>query len=154
MARLLFLLAPLCWQPAQALAQDGKGPVETVSFAGAMLRMVMALALVLALMLALYWLMRRLSPRQLTSYGAGGLKVWGRLGLGPKKSLALVEVGRKMLVLGLGTHEVVLLREIDDAEEIAEIKNSSGVGFMRRGKGNKGAGFINIFKRKQEDEEG
>lgn len=143
----LFLIALFCLAPEAALAEEMR---ESMSFGGAMLQMLAALALVLGLMVGLYWVMRRLNPRHMLGQSAGGLKVWGRLGLGPKKSLALVEVGRSILVLGLGDKEVSLLKEISDPEEIAELKANSGVGFMRRNK--EAQGFMNILKRKREDE--
>ena len=149
--RLLLAAIFVLFGPISAWAEEQ--PSESVSFAGAMLQMLAALAIVLGLMLVLYWVMRKLNPRQMLSMSAGGLKVWGRIGLGSRKSVALLEVGRKMLLVGLGDKEVVLLREIDDPEEIAELKSNSGVGFARRkGKG-KSTGFTNVLKRKQADED-
>lgn len=136
-----FLALMFCLCPALVQAAEAR---EEVSYAGAMLQMVMALAIVLALLLLLYWIMRKFSPRQMLGQGAGGLKVWARLGLGARKSLVLVEAGRKMLVLGLGEKEISLLREIDDQEEIKEIKANSG--FARLAKK---TSFMNILKGKQ-----
>ena len=136
-----FLALIICLLPAAAWAAEAE---QEFSFAGAMLQMVAALAIVLGILLFIYWIMRRLNPRQMLGQSPGSLKVWGRLGLGPRKSLVLVEVGRKMMVLGLGEKEVRFLREIDNPEEIAELKGNSGIGALAK----KGS-FMNLLKGKQ-----
>ena len=155
MSRQTFLKVLTAWlallSPVPAWAQSSPTG-EPVSFGWALLQMLAALALVLGIMLLLYWLLRRLNPRQILGAQTGTLKLWGRLNLGSRKSLVLVEVGRKMLVLGLGDKELCLLREIDNSEEIAELKDNSGFGPGRRATGRDGdkmAGFLNILKRKQ-----
>ena len=105
--------------------------VEPLSFGGAALQMVFALAIVLALLLLLYWLMRRFNPSQIMGGAGGSLKIWGRLSVGPRKNVVLVEAGRKILVLGVGDKEMTLLGQIEDADEIAEIKSKGAVSFKR-----------------------
>ena len=140
--------------PSPAWAQSNTG-AEPVPFGWAMLQMLAALALVLGVMLLLYWVLRRLNPRQMLGSQVGSLKLWGRLNLGQRKSLALVEVGRKMLVLGLGDKEMCLLREIDNDEEIAELKEGSGIRSGRQTKNrdaDKAGSFMNIIRKKQSNE--
>lgn len=97
-----------------------------VGFTASLFQMLAALALVLALVLALYWLARRFLPGQAARGPAGGLKILGRLALGPRKGLVLVQVGARVLVLGLSEQGVNALANIDDPQEVARLAGGSG----------------------------
>lgn len=100
---------------APALAEGG--------FTAAIVKMLAALALVLAVLVGLYWLIRRFLPGQAPGLaGGGGLRLIGRLPLGPKRGLALVEVAGRVLVLGLGEQNISLLASIDDPDQVAQLK--------------------------------
>ena len=136
-ACLMAWLAAWC-APALALAaeaQDKAAPLAEADLGGAVVKMLMALALVLAVVVGLYWLARRFMPGQGgVAAGPGGPRLLGRLALGPKKGLVLVEVGRRVLVLGLAEQGVNLLASIDDPEEVAALtKGRNGfAGALRR----------------------
>ncbi|MCB2184858.1 MAG: flagellar biosynthetic protein FliO [Deltaproteobacteria bacterium] len=108
-----------------ALAQEAPppSPLTGGDLTAMMVKMVAALALVLGLMLGLYWVLRRFVPGGGGggSLAAGGLRQVGRLALGPKKSLVLVEMGSRILVLGVGEQEINLLYSVDDPEEVARL---------------------------------
>jgi flagellar protein FliO/FliZ len=114
------------------------------SIGEAVFKMSAALGIVLALMFFFYWLLRRLAPSRLLPGVGSGLKIRGRLHLGARKSLILVEAGSALLLLGVGEKEITLLREIKDQEEIAQLRQTMGFSqFMGSG----------VLKRKQKNEE-
>lgn len=131
-ANLAAALAALAAEAPAAAAEPGPPDL-----AGGISQMLLALGLVLALVLALYWLARRFLPGAAGLGQASGLRVLGRLALGPKKSLALVEVGKRVLVLGLAEQGVNLLATIDDPAEIAALdaaKPAFGLALKRAAK--------------------
>lgn len=105
---------------AESAAQAPPGAPE-MGFTASLVQMLAALALVLALVLVLYWLARRFLPGQAARGPAGGLKVLGRLALGPRKGLVLVQVGARVLVLGVSEQGVNSLANIDDPQEVARL---------------------------------
>ncbi len=76
------------------------------------MRLVPALAVVVALPLAVWWLARR------SGAGTGSpVRVVARAGLGHKASVALVEVAARRFLVGATDQGVQLLSEIDFAPE-------------------------------------
>jgi flagellar protein FliO/FliZ len=129
---------------AAAAAQEKAAPaMEGGGFTLALVKMVGGLAAVLALMAILYWLLRRFAPGQIGGGRAGKLKLLGRLGLGPKKGVALVEVAGSVLVLGVGEDGVRLLDKVTDPARVAEL-TEAGQGF---------AGALGRASRRKEGEE-
>lgn len=74
------------------------------------LRMVLALACVLGL---LWFIGRRTGARGPAARRAPSITLVGRQSLGGRSAVALVEVGGRRLVLGVGEHGVTLLTEVD-----------------------------------------
>lgn len=75
--------------------------------------MVLGLGVVIALLLASLWLIKRLtSPRGATV----GLKVLGGVSIGSRERVVLVEVADKVLVLGVSAANVNTLHTLDAAE--------------------------------------
>ncbi|MBI4797698.1 MAG: flagellar biosynthetic protein FliO [Desulfarculus sp.] len=108
-----------CLWAGLACAQETAAPaLPQGDLTGAIVKMLAALALVLAVLVGLYWLIRRFLPGQMPGAAAGGLRLIGRLPLGPKKGVALVEVAGRVLVLGLAEQNVNLLATIDDLEQV------------------------------------
>ena len=84
--------------PATAAAEDGLTLAATVG------QMILGLGLVLALLFGALLLIKRLSlPR---GPAASSLKVVGAAAVGPRERVVLVEVGDKLLVLGVAQHQV------------------------------------------------
>lgn len=87
------------------------------------LRFVLAFGLVLlAAALGSRWLAGRARGAQ-----SPGLRLLGGLSLGGGRALCAVEVGRRVLVLGLGDRQVHLLATLTDPEEVSLLA-SSGAG--------------------------
>ncbi len=83
-----------------------------------MLELVLRLAVSLGVVLGLFWLVARAGARKLGGSRAL-LKVHGRQSLSRTASVAVVEVGSRVLVVGVSEGGVRLLTELDP-EDLAE----------------------------------
>jgi len=79
-----------------------------------------ALGLVLSVIGVACVALRKWSPA-LRSVGGGVLQIIARAPLSPKHHLALVKVGQRLVLLGIGNEKVTLLCEIADAQETATL---------------------------------
>jgi len=84
-------------------------------------RTIGALAAVVALIFGLRWVLRRLgrSPRA----GGGGLamEVVAHAPLGARQQLALVRLGRRLVLVGTGPSGMSPLAEVTDPDEVSEL---------------------------------
>jgi flagellar protein FliO/FliZ len=99
MTRLALLLGGLA--PRLALAADAP---DLVPDGTGLLRATLGLALVLALIFAVGWVMRRLAPARGAS--GGPLRVVGSQALGARERVVLLEVGEQWLVVGVAPGNV------------------------------------------------
>ncbi len=99
-------------------------------FTLALVKALGGLALVLALVVGLYVLSRRFFPGA-PSLGGGNLKVRGRMALGARKQVVLLEVAGKVLVLGVSQDRINLLTTLDDADSLQRPAPPAGGGFRR-----------------------
>lgn len=103
---------------AQASAQnpgdDGLAPSPAGANRGSLLQAMISLAVVVAAILLLYALLRRLGSRN-PLVSAGGGQILGRTYLAPKASLHFVRVGDRVLVVGVTPQQVNLVTEVDAA---------------------------------------
>jgi flagellar protein FliO/FliZ len=74
--------------------------------------MTLAIGLVVLLLWAAIWALRRLRPA--AGVNSGDCAVLRTLALGPRERLVVVRVGAKQLVVGVGTAAVSLLCELDE----------------------------------------
>jgi flagellar protein FliO/FliZ len=81
-----------------------------------MVELVLRVTLSLAVVLALFWFVARLSHRRLGGGARSMVRVVGRQALGRNASLAVVEVGDRVLVVGVSEGGVRLLAEMDPGE--------------------------------------
>ncbi len=120
--------ALMAW-PGLARAQEQvAGLAPEGDFSTAMLKMLAGLALVLGIMVGAYWLVRRLAPKA-AALGGGRMRLLARLGLGPRKFLAMVKVADRVLVLGVTTDSIRLLCELD--QPLPDRDQPEGGGFSR-----------------------
>jgi flagellar protein FliO/FliZ len=108
--------------PSLALADIGANstmPPLPGSDLGSMgVSMAGALFLVLGLLFAGYWLLRRLGPKAgLGAFRRSGLSLEGQLGLGPRKSVVVVRFLNRLMVLGVSDTQITLLTEVRDDHE-------------------------------------
>lgn len=88
------------------------------------LKMVLVLVLLLGLLLAALYAVRRLS-------GAGHLsgrpiRILSSTHLGPRKVISLVEIPGRILVLGITKNDIRVLDRIDDADILARFSAPEG----------------------------
>jgi flagellar protein FliO/FliZ len=107
---LALLAATLAPMLARAQAAAGSHPVEGPSI----LPMVMALILVLAMIAATMWVLRRtgIAPRNPNN----PIKLVGQLPVGPRERVVLVEIGDRWWLLGVASGGVTRLGSVPKGE--------------------------------------
>lgn len=106
------LPAAMLMMPAWAYAT---AEVAEVTASGSLLRMVLGLGLVLAIMMAIAWLMKRVTPglkQQSVARIVGGVSV------GHREKVVVVEVAGRWLVLGVAPGQVTSLANLEPGEEM------------------------------------
>jgi flagellar biosynthetic protein FliO len=114
--------------PGSAILPPASQSVERRSVGGAWKREsapwyrsgLLSLAAVLVVIAAAAYLIRKLVP-SVRMFNGGAIEILGRSHLTPKQSLALVRVGRRVLVIGVSVERLTTLCEIGEAEEVAEL---------------------------------
>lgn len=82
-----------------------------------LLQMLLAMGLVLGVIFALAWLMRRVNPMALAGSQAA-LRVISGVMVGQRERVVIVEVQGKWLVLGVAAQSVTLLYTLDRPEDL------------------------------------
>jgi flagellar protein FliO/FliZ len=77
------------------------------------IKMLLSLMLMLGLIFALVFLLKRLKMGPLSGNRFPSMRLIGHLSLAPRKGIALVEVCDQWLVIGIGTENVNLISKID-----------------------------------------
>lgn len=85
-----------------------------------------ALAIVLAIVGGLYYLLRRCVP-SMRAMDSGIVRVVGRSSLTPKHQVVLVQLGRHFLAVGISGDRMTTLSQISDPGEVAELAARAGV---------------------------
>lgn len=78
--------------------------------------MIMSLLMVLALILASAWLLRKFN---FANKSISGMKVIASLSLGHKEKLVVVEVGKEQLLLGVSSGQINLIKTLEQPLEVA-----------------------------------
>jgi flagellar protein FliO/FliZ len=106
--------------PVSLFAQEvEKATVSSTSGFGSMLaQMVFVLALVLGLLLALVWVLRRAGLVQ--GAANGHLKILGAVSVGARERVMLIQVGQEQLVVGVTAAEVSLLHLLAEPIDVTE----------------------------------
>jgi flagellar protein FliO/FliZ len=106
--------------PSQAAASGGGGLVRT--FVG--------LAIVLAVIYGLYWVLKQVKASRETAASGQGLESVATIPLGPNRALHLVRAGRELVLLGVAEQTVVPIRAYreDEARALGLIDGVGGDG--------------------------
>jgi flagellar protein FliO/FliZ len=107
----LFPLASLLAGAAVAAPEAVSPGVD----AGALIRLIVGLALVLGLIVGLAWLLRRTGG--VGQHLGGQLRVLGGLSVGQRERVVLVQVGKTQLLLGVAPGRVQTLHVLDQPLE-------------------------------------
>ena len=89
-----------------------------------------ALTIVLAIVGGLYYLVRRCVP-SLRTTDHGAVRVVGRTSLTPKHHVALIQLGRRFLAVGMSGDRMATLCEVRDPAEVAELAARAGAQALR-----------------------
>jgi flagellar protein FliO/FliZ len=101
-------VTPAATAPTFAVPTDA--PAEAITGVGAMVEIVVALAFVLALIVAIAWLSRRMRG---TTHAGGLIRILADVSLGQKERAVLLQVGGKRLLVGVTAGGVSLLDSAD-----------------------------------------
>jgi flagellar protein FliO/FliZ len=116
------LAAMSAYWPGMAVAAETAAPTSSL---GAMFQALLGFAVVLALMYAFFWLLRRYGPTQMA--GQGAVKVVGGVMLGPRERLVVVEVQNTWLLVGVASGHVGLLHSLEKPAD-TQIPATPGLG--------------------------
>jgi flagellar protein FliO/FliZ len=84
--------------------------------AGSLGRTIFGLLVVLAIIYALYWVLKKVKHAKDTASAGEGLATIASLQLGTNRSLHLVRAGREIVLLGAAEHAVTPIRRYSEAE--------------------------------------
>jgi flagellar protein FliO/FliZ len=97
--------------------------MDSVSFFWSFFKMLASLALVIALMIAAMWVLKKyFYQAPAISSGNAMIDILSTRHLGPKNSFLLVEVLGQVLLVGVSAQEMSLLATITDPEALARLK--------------------------------
>ena len=99
--------------PADAPRQLGDAGA---SGGGSLVRTFVGLAVVVAVIYGLYWVLRQVKSSREERTVGGGLSSQAVVPLGPGRSLHLVRAGRELVLLGVAEHGVTPIRRYSEAE--------------------------------------
>ena len=77
------------------------------------IKMLIALIIMLGLIFALLYMLKRLKIGPLSGGGSQSMRLLGYLSLAPRKGVALVEVCGQWLVIGVGADSINLISRVD-----------------------------------------
>lgn len=92
------------------------------------LKMFISLIIMLGLIFALVFILKRLKMGPLSGNRSRSMRVLGHLSLAPRKGIALVEVCDQWLLIGIGVESVNLISKIDRpaCEPVADAGHEGG----------------------------
>lgn len=107
-------------------------------------RLALSLGVVLAIIGGLYWLLRRYYGGSVSSSSTRAVKVLSRTPLAPRQQVMLLQVGRRVVVVGDSGGAMTTLAQIDDPDEVAQLLGQIQTEQMQRA-----ASFGSVFRRNQ-----
>lgn len=100
---------------------ETKSPAQDINTFATFFKFLFALALVIFL---IFWLLKFINKHTRSLQNNNLVQSLGGVGLGPNRSVQVVKIGNKVMVLGVG-EDVQLLGEIDDELELEQILEAS-----------------------------
>jgi len=108
----LFLLAPLTALAAEPAAKAVTTPMASSDIGSQLAQLLLGLLLVIGLIFALAWVMRRV--QQIGPRGNQAIKLVASQALGPRDRLLLVQVGSEQVLLGLTAGRITPLHVLKE----------------------------------------
>lgn len=118
MNRFLFLLLSLPLTTSAAESTAKAAPIASSDLAGQLGQMLLGLLVVIGLIFALAWLLRRV--QQLTPRTGQVIKLLATQPLGPRDRLVLVQVGSEQILLGLSAGRITPLHVLKEPVHLAD----------------------------------
>lgn len=108
---------------------DAGSGAQAAAGGGSLVRTVVGLAVVLAVIYGLHWVLKQVKASREGRAAGDGLTSVASLPLGSNRSLHVVRAGREVLVLGSGEHGVTPLRVYgeDEARAVGLIDGHPGI---------------------------
>jgi flagellar protein FliO/FliZ len=100
--------------PIELPSSDGQAAAS--SGGGSMLRTIVGLAIVLAVIYGLYWVLKQVKAGREGSASGRGLETLATVPLGTGRSVHLVRAGSEIVLLGVSEHAVVPIRTYSEEE--------------------------------------
>lgn len=101
------------WAAEGAETAYSQGSSPTADMTAATFKMLASLALIVGLIILVFYLLRRFRALGAEYRGAPSMKIIASLSVAPKRSVTVVEIGEKWLVLGVGTESINLLSTME-----------------------------------------
>jgi flagellar biogenesis protein FliO len=108
-------------RPSGGATTAPAAPVAKLSTGLDIKRIAWSLAIVIALILALRWGARFVFPSVRTHGASSAIRVLSRNMISPKQQVLIVQVGRRLIVVGDCGQQMNTLSEITDADEVASL---------------------------------
>lgn len=98
--------------------------MEPVSLTSSFISMISALAVILGLLFAAAYFLKRFFPRSAPGLAAdaSAIKIIASRYLGPKSSIMIVDIVGKALVIGVSAENVSLITELSSPEALEKLK--------------------------------
>lgn len=107
--------------PARARPRDSRNTLTLPQGGFDVPRVLLALAIVIGLIILLRVLARWLIPGAAAPRSSGAVRLLSRSAIAPKQQILLVQVGRRILVVGDSGPHMSPLAEMNDPEEVASL---------------------------------
>lgn len=103
--------------PISVPADDG-GAATNAASSGNIVRTFVGLAIVLAVIYGLYWVLKQIKASREEATKGEGLASVSSIGLGPNRGLHLVRAGADYILIGVGEHAITPIRTYTEAEAV------------------------------------
>jgi flagellar protein FliO/FliZ len=125
-------------------APEAKTPGSGGSAGGSLVRTIVGLAIVIAVIYGLYWVLKQVKASREEKASGEGLASLATLPLGPNRSLQLVRAGRELVLIGVSEHGVTPVRTYseDEAEAVGLLDPELVEDDVPRGNGGGGGGAL------------
>ena len=118
----------------QALTLPEEAPTPSPGIFSTLMRLILALAVTIGLIVvtvwSLKWVWEKRGLNQWAEEGKG-VRVLASTFLSPRKTIYLVEVGKRILVVGVGGEEMSCLDVIRELEEVEALRSATQQGFPK-----------------------
>ena len=104
--------------PLNLPADKGAKHVSPVSSGGSLVRTVVGLAIVLAVIYGIAWVLKQVKSSKEVRHRGSGLQSTAVVPLGPNRALHLVRAGRELVLVGVAEHGVTPIRTYSEEEAL------------------------------------